>query len=126
MSKSNTSTNSSRVSCGWLRRKSEVDESEDDVANIGGGRDPPVLQHDLRHQAVSLESEIAACVSKLGSGNVTADFELRLTYLERGKDEQVSLFVEPRLADANPVHDAFAKCQLCHCYFLSAIEGKDL
>ena len=28
--------------------------------------------------------------------------------------EQAYLFVKARLADANPVHDAFAKCQLSH------------
>ena len=29
-------------------------------------------------------------------------------------------------ADANAIHYAFSKCQLSHCYFFSAIEGKDL
>jgi hypothetical protein len=85
-----------------------------------------VLENYFRHQSVSLECKFAARVGELDASDMAPHCELRLTQLERGKDEQICLFIKPRLADANPVHDTFAKRQLSHFYFLSAIEGKDL
>src|SRR2546421_11122659 len=52
--------------------ESEVDEREDDVADVGGGADAPVVQHQARHDAVAFEREIAARHRELAAGDVAA------------------------------------------------------
>src|SRR4051812_15879545 len=84
-----------------------------------------MLEHHFRHQTGSLECELATRVRELRARDMPPHRELRLAQLERGQHEQVSLLVKPRLADANPVHYAFAKCQLSHCYsFFPPLRGR--
>ena len=47
------------------QQKPEIDESEDDVADVGSGGDSPVLENNARHQTVTLEREIPAAVKRM-------------------------------------------------------------
>src|SRR4029079_11875858 len=110
----------------WLaEEKSQIDETEHDVTDIGRRRNSPVLENDLGHHAVPLEGERTAGVGELDPGDVTPHREMGLTHLEGCQHEQIRLLVKARLADANPVHDTFAKCQLSHVpTFVPPLRGR--
>ena len=48
-------------------QKAEVDEGEDDVANVGGGAHAPVIEDQSRHDAVAIQSQVAARLRKLSA-----------------------------------------------------------
>lgn len=97
----------------WLApQEAQVDEREHDVADIGGGSHPPVLQDEPRHHAEALEREIAASEGKLASANVTPLVQSLLAILERREHEEICTFIEPRFAQANAVHDPVAEGKL--------------
>ena len=52
--------------------------SEDDVADVGGGGESPVLEYYACHQPVPLQCELPAGVGQLDSGDMPAHGQLRL------------------------------------------------
>src|SRR5215211_3495835 len=94
--------------------KAEVDEGEDDVAEVGGAAHAPVLEHDAREDAEPLQGEVAARAGELGPADVAALREAVLRELERRQHEQVRLLVEAPLPQPNPIHHAVAKRELRH------------
>jgi hypothetical protein len=97
---------------GQADEKTEVDEREDDIAQIGRRADAPMVEYDARHHTVALESEVATSFGKLATRDVTALGKPELGKLERRKNEQIRALVKPRIARAYALHDAFSKSQL--------------
>src|SRR5437868_15421396 len=72
------------------RQQSDVDQREDDAAEVLGAGDTPVRQDGRREQAELLEREVAARPGELGPGEVATRGELPLGVLERRQREQVA------------------------------------
>src|SRR5712691_8647167 len=83
---------------GCARQQPDVDQQEDDAAQILGGRDPPVLQHRRGEQAELLEREVPAGPGQLAAGEVAAGREPALGILERREDEEVAALVVAAVA----------------------------
>jgi hypothetical protein len=80
-----------------------------------------MVEHQACHDAITHEREIPARFRKLTTRDVASLGQPRLRELEGGENEKVRVLVEPRLAQANLVHDAFSKRQLRQCY--SSMKG---
>src|SRR5256884_5360419 len=80
------------------RQQSDIDQREDDAAEVFGAGDTPVREDGRREQAELVEREVAARPGELGSGDVATRGELPLGVLERRQHEQVAaLGVAPLL-----------------------------
>jgi len=100
---------------GLADEEPEIDQREHDVAEIGGGPHAPVVEHETRHHSVPIEREVAARFRQLATRDVPTLRKTRLRELEGRKNEQVRVLMEPRLAQANLVHDTVSKRQLRQC-----------
>src|SRR5262245_15075606 len=100
---------------GLAHKQTQLNQREDDVTDVGAGPDSPVFQHDSRHDAKPIQSQIAARERELLARDVAAFVEALLAILEGCQDKQVCAFVEPRLSKPYAVHDSVAKCQFGHC-----------
>src|SRR5262245_49980523 len=100
---------------GLAHEQTQLNQREDDVADVGAGPDSPVFQYDSRHDAKPIQGQIAAGQRELPAGDVAAFVEALLAVLEGGQNEQVRAFVEPRLPEPDTVHYSVAKCQFGHC-----------
>jgi hypothetical protein len=99
---------------GQTDEKPEVDESEDDIAEVGRRTDAPMVEHDARHHAIALEGEVATRFSKLATGNVASLGKPELRELECRENEQIRALVKSRIARAYTLHHAISKSQLRH------------
>src|SRR5919108_4557774 len=99
---------------GQADEKTEVDECEDNIAQIGRRAHTPMVEHDARQDPVALEGEVATRFSELATGNVPTLGKPELGKLERREHEQIRALVKSRIARAYAFHDAISKCQLCH------------
>jgi hypothetical protein len=61
-----------------------------------------------------MESQLATGVGELGSADVAALDQTRLTVLQRRQHEQICALVEPLLTQTDLIHDAFTERQLGH------------
>src|ERR1035437_4132448 len=88
------------------QQQAEVDEREDDVSELRGRGDAPVLEHHPREHSVTLQRQAAARLGQFAARDVTALGEARLAELEGGQHEQIRVLVETRLAppDGGPEH----------------------
>ena len=73
-----------------------------------------MLEDEARHDAESLEGQVAARERELAAGDVAPFVESLLAVLEGGEHEQIRALVEPRLSQPDPIHDAVPKRQLGH------------
>src|SRR4051794_22289433 len=55
---------------GLTQQQAELDEREDDVSNVTGSANAPLLEDEARHDAEALEGEVAAGGRELLSGDV--------------------------------------------------------
>src|SRR5438552_13373048 len=79
-------------------QQSDVDQREDDAAQVVGAGDTPVGEDGRREQSELVEREVAAGPGELGPGEVAPGGELPLRVLERRQHEQVAaLGVAPLL-----------------------------
>src|ERR1035437_7773818 len=98
------------------QQQAEVDEREDDVSELRGRGDAPVLEHHPREHSVTLQRQAAARLGQFAARDVTALGEARLAELERGQHEQIRVLVETRLAQPDAVHDTVSKRQFRHVH----------
>jgi hypothetical protein len=107
----------------WLTdEQPQVYQCKNDITDVAGAFDAPVLQHDFGGYAKALQREFATCVRELRTSNVPAFGEARLAMLKRGEHEQVRALVKARFPSSYLLHDAVAKSQLGHGRFCQVFE----
>lgn len=101
---------------GLTDEQPEVDEGEDDISDVGGRAHSPMVEHQASHYAIAIECQVAARFRELAASDVASFRQTRLRELERRKDEEIRMLMEPRLAEPNLVHDSITKRQLRQCW----------
>src|SRR5581483_3645505 len=76
----------------------QLDEREDDIAEIRRRSHAPVIQHEARQHAKAVERKVAARDRQLATGDVATLGQATLTELERGQHEEIGVLVETPFA----------------------------
>src|SRR6478752_7214972 len=82
----------------------ELDQREDDVADVARVVDPPVLEDEPRQHAEAVERQVATGEGELAPTDVAALRKALLAELQRAQHEQVGALVEALLAHADAIH----------------------
>lgn len=76
----------------------QIDEREDNIANVGGRTNPPMIENVSSEQPVPLECKIPAGGGELTPPNVATFSKARLAELQGGEHEQVRELVKAPLS----------------------------
>src|SRR2546429_1715967 len=96
------------------RQQADVDQGEDDVAEVLGAGDPPVAQHGGREQPELVEREVATGPGELRPAQVAACGQLALGVLERREHEQVAALVVAAVLLADPLERFLQRREVAH------------
>jgi hypothetical protein len=96
---------------GLTNQQAEIDQSEHNVADVGGATDSPMIQDVSGEHTVTIERQITTRTRELASCNVPTLGEPGLAELQRGKNKQVRGLLETSLAQPDLVHDSIPKRQ---------------
>src|SRR6266516_3344981 len=94
--------------------EADVDEHEDDAAEVLRGGDAPVGEDGRREQAELVEREIAARPGELAAGEMAAGGEPPLGILQRSKDEEIGALVEASVALLELAERGFERGEVAH------------
>src|SRR2546426_241047 len=96
------------------RQQADVDQGEDDVAEVLGAGDPPVAQHCGREQPELVEREVATGPGELRPAQVAARGQLALGVLERREYEQIAALLVAAVLLADAVERFLQRREIAH------------
>jgi hypothetical protein len=68
---------------GLADEQPEVDQREDNITNVGGGADSPMIEDEAGHHTISIEREIATRFGQLAARDVSTFGQARLRIFQR-------------------------------------------
>ncbi len=95
-------------------QEADLDEYEDDAADVVRGLDAPVRQHGAGREAELLEREVAARLRQLLARDVPAHPAPPLAVLQRCQHEQIGPLVIASVDRTNALNDLVSQLQLEH------------
>src|SRR2546430_2546240 len=96
------------------RQQADVDQGEDDVAEVLGAGDPPVAQHGGREQPELVEREVATGPGELRPAQVAARGQLALGVLERREHEQIAALLVAAVLLADALERFLQRSEIAH------------
>jgi hypothetical protein len=97
-----------------LDEHTEVNERKDDITEVDGLADAPVIKHESGHDAEAFEGEVATGFSEFATGDMASLSQALLTLFQCRQHKEKRILMEARFAQANLLHDAILERQLRH------------
>src|SRR5690606_21755490 len=83
-----------------LHEHTELDQSENDLAEVPSGGDPPVLQNRSRHQAPPVEGKITTAFRQFPTADMARFAQAIDRVVQGGKDKNIRRFMIRRISAA--------------------------